>query len=115
MNVSLTSWPTVNFGAGEARPNNTITAVAPGGLVCVVSAAAVDVVVDVSAVVAAGAGLEYRPAAPQRLGDTRANGRVAAYGVVAVFSESGQETASKPVDLKSEPEALAREWLTTAA
>ena len=36
-------------------------------------------------------------------------------GVVAVFSQSGQETATKPVDLKSDPEALAREWLSTAA
>jgi hypothetical protein len=36
-------------------------------------------------------------------------------GVLAVFSESGQETGTKPVDLKSDPEALAREWLTAAA
>jgi hypothetical protein len=37
-----------------------------------------------------------------------------AQGVVAVFSESGQETASKPIDLKSEPETLAREWFVAA-
>jgi hypothetical protein len=35
-----------------------------------------------------------------------------AQGVVAVFSESGQERHKKPVDLKSNPETLAREWLS---
>ena len=73
---------TVNFGPGEARPNNTISAVAAGGLVCVFSSAAVDVIVDVTAVFSAGGPLEYLPAAPQRLVDTRANGLVAANGEV---------------------------------
>ena len=50
---------------------------------CVFSSAAVDVIVDVTAVFSAGAQLEYLPAAPQRLVDTRANGLVAANGEVA--------------------------------
>jgi hypothetical protein len=34
-------------------------------------------------------------------------------GVIAVFSEAGQEQSSKPIDLKSgDPEKLAREWLS---
>ena len=69
---------TVNFGAGEVRPNNTIVAVAPGGLVCVYSSAAVDVVVDVTAAFSAGGPLEYLPATPQRLVDTRTTDAVAA-------------------------------------
>jgi hypothetical protein len=35
-------------------------------------------------------------------------------GVFAVMSESGQELSSKPVDLQSDPEALARQWLNPA-
>ena len=34
-----------------------------------------------------------------------------AAGVIAVFSESGQELSTTPVDLKSDPEKLARRWL----
>ena len=34
-----------------------------------------------------------------------------ASGVIAVFSESGEEVSTTPVDLKSDPEALARRWL----
>ena len=36
-------------------------------------------------------------------------------GVVAVFSQSGQETGNKAVDLQSDPEKLAHEWLTATA
>jgi hypothetical protein len=35
-------------------------------------------------------------------------------GVVAVFSESGEELSTTPVDLKSDPEKLARYWLKDA-
>jgi hypothetical protein len=73
----------VNFAAGEVRPNNTIVAVAPGGIVCVYSSAAVDVIVDVTAAFSPGGQLEYLPAAPQRLIDTRSTGRVAAGGELA--------------------------------
>jgi hypothetical protein len=34
-----------------------------------------------------------------------------AEGVVAVFSESGDEKAVEPVDLKGDPEKLAKRWL----
>ena len=74
---------TVNYAAAEARPNNTIVAVAPGGLVCVYSSSAVDVIVDVTAAFSAGGQLEYLPAAPQRLADTRTSHVIAAGGEVA--------------------------------
>ena len=34
-----------------------------------------------------------------------------AAGVLAVFSTSGEETASEPLDLASDPQLLARRWL----
>jgi hypothetical protein len=74
---------TVNFERAEARPNNTIVAVGPGGLVCVFSSTAVDVIVDVTAVFSAAGQLEYLPANPQRLLDTRASRVVEAGGQVA--------------------------------
>jgi hypothetical protein len=84
---------TVNFAAGEARPNNTIVAVAPGGLVCVFSSAAVDVIVDVTAAFSASGTLEYLPAAPQRLVDTRATGVFSAGGAIAFGVPSPGATA----------------------
>ena len=36
-------------------------------------------------------------------------------GVNAVFSDNGTEIAIRPIDLQSDPEALAREWLTPTA
>jgi hypothetical protein len=36
-------------------------------------------------------------------------------GVTAVFSVDGNETATKPIDLHGDPEALASEWLTPAS
>jgi hypothetical protein len=74
---------TVNFAAHEARPNNAIVALAHGGLVCVFSSAAVDVVVDVTAVFSTAGMLGYLPADPQRLIDTRTTGEVSAGGQVA--------------------------------
>ncbi len=73
----------VNFAAGEVRPNNTIVAVAPGGLVCVYSSATVDVIVDVTAAFSLNGQLEYLPATPQRLIDTRGTGLVGAGGEIA--------------------------------
>jgi hypothetical protein len=67
---------TVNFAPDEARPNNTIVAIAPGGLVCVIASAPVDVIVDVTAVFSDAGALEYVSASPQRLLDTRATGVV---------------------------------------
>jgi hypothetical protein len=37
--------------------------------------------------------------------------RPTATGVVAAYSEGGQEQRSEPVDLKGDPEALVRGWL----
>ncbi len=84
---------TVNYAAAEARPNNTIVAVAPGGLVCVYSSAAVDVIVDVTAAFSAGGQLEYLPATPQRLADTRTSHVVAASGEIAFDVPSPGATA----------------------
>jgi len=64
---------TVNFAAGEVRPNNTIVATGDGGVVCVFASAAVDVIVDLTATFAAAGGLDYVPASPVRLLDTRPN------------------------------------------
>jgi hypothetical protein len=36
-------------------------------------------------------------------------------GVVAMFSEAGQEICSVPVDLRSDPEKLAHQWLNPSA
>lgn len=84
---------TVNYAAAEARPNNTIVAVAPGGLVCVYSSAAVDVIVDVTAAFSTSGQLEYLPAAPQRLADTRPEHVVAAGGEIAFAVPSPGATA----------------------
>jgi hypothetical protein len=84
---------TVNFAPGEARPNNAIVAVGPGGLVCVFSSAAADVLVDVTGVFSPVGPLEYLPAVPQRLLDTRATG-VVATGAQVPFEVPSGSTAS---------------------
>ena len=75
---------TVNYAATEAWPHNTIVVVAAGGLVCVYSSAAVDVIVDVTVAFPTGGQLEYLPATPQRLADTRSE-RVVAAGAEITF------------------------------
>ncbi|CAN5467170.1 hypothetical protein BH10ACT2_BH10ACT2_11100 [soil metagenome] len=62
---------TVNFVAGEARPNNAIVATGVGGLVCVYASTAVDVIVDLTSVFLPSGDLDYLPATPVRLLDTR--------------------------------------------
>ncbi len=84
---------TVNYAAVEARPNNTIVAVAPGGLVCVYSSAAVDVIVDVTAAFSTGGQLTYLPATPQRLADTRTSHVVASGDEIAFDVPSPGATA----------------------
>jgi hypothetical protein len=61
---------TVNFVAGEARPNNTVVGVS-GGRVCVFSSTDVDVLVDVVGSFGAS-GLNFLPTPPVRVLDTRA-------------------------------------------
>ncbi len=85
---------TVNFAPGEARPNNAIVAVGPGGLVCVFSSAAADVLVDVTGVFSPDAPLEYLPAVPQRLLDTRASGLVGA-GAQVIFDVPSVDGVSR--------------------
>jgi hypothetical protein len=62
---------TVNYVAGEARPNNTIVAVGAANSVCIYSTAATDIVVDVTGFFGTSGGLKYQPAGPARLLDTR--------------------------------------------
>ena len=60
---------TINFVAGDVRPNNTIVGV--NGGVCIFSMAATDIVVDLVGHFDS-TGLSYLPTAPTRLIDTRA-------------------------------------------
>jgi len=60
---------TLNYVAGEARPNNTIVGLS-GGRVCVYSDAATDVLVDLVGSFGPS-GLAYQPTAPTRVLDTR--------------------------------------------
>ena len=60
---------TVNYVAGEVRPNNTIVGLS-NGRVCVYSAAATDVLLDLTGAFGP-TGLTYKPTAPTRVLDTR--------------------------------------------
>jgi hypothetical protein len=60
---------TVNYAAGEARPNNTIVGLTDGR-VCVYSYAATDVLIDLTGAFGPG-GLSYKATAPTRVLDTR--------------------------------------------
>ena len=60
---------------------------------CVYSSAAVDVIVDVTAAFSTGGQLEYLPATPQRLVDTRTSHVVAAGGEIAFDVPSPGATA----------------------
>jgi hypothetical protein len=82
--AALPNTSTVNFVAGEARPNNTIVGLTAGRL-CVYSDTATDVLVDL--VGAYGpSGLGYLPTPPDRVLDTRSTaplsaGQFVGYGV----------------------------------
>lgn len=73
---------TVNFVAGEDRPNNALIATDTGGVVCVFASTAVDVIVDVTSVFLMDGRLDYVPAAPVRLLDTRPDNMTVAGGQV---------------------------------
>jgi hypothetical protein len=60
---------TVNYAAGEARPNNAIVGLS-GGRVCVYSYAATDVLLDLTGAFGP-TGLSYKPTVPTRVLDTR--------------------------------------------
>ncbi|HSP27184.1 MAG TPA: hypothetical protein VLN74_01460, partial [Ilumatobacteraceae bacterium] len=77
---------TVNYVAGEARPNNTIVGLT-GGRVCIYSDAATEVLVDLLGSFGPS-GLGYEPTPPIRVLDTRRSGTLGAqadvgYGVGA--------------------------------
>ena len=63
------STSTVNYVAGEVRPNNTIVGLT-NGRVCVYSDAATDVLLDLTGAFGP-TGLSYKPTAPTRVLDTR--------------------------------------------
>jgi hypothetical protein len=72
---------TVNYVAGEARPNNTIVGLS-AGRICIYSDAETDVLVDLVGSYGA-TGLGYRPTSPVRVLDTRRNGMPGAETAVA--------------------------------
>ena len=65
----MPSTSTVNYVAGEVRPNNTIVGLT-NGRVCVYSDAATDVLLDLTGAFGP-TGLTYKPTAPTRVLDTR--------------------------------------------
>jgi hypothetical protein len=71
---------TVNFVAGEARPNNTIVGLSSGRM-CIYSDAATDILVDLLGSFGPS-GLGYRPTPPIRVLDTRVTGTPAADAAV---------------------------------
>lgn len=73
---SVPDTSTVNYVAGEARPNNTIVGLS-SGRVCIFSDAPTDVLVDLVGSFGPN-GLAYQPTAPRRVLDTRASARLAA-------------------------------------
>ena len=72
---------TVNYAAGEVRPNNAIVGLS-GGRVCVYSDAATDVLLDLTGAFGP-TGLSYKPTAPTRVLDTRRTAPLPAGGQVA--------------------------------
>lgn len=71
----------LNFGAGETRPNNGIVAVSRGGLLCVYAQASADIIVDLTGALGPS-GLSYVPTDPVRLVDTRQRVPVGPSGTV---------------------------------
>ena len=78
-NGAIPTTSTVNYVAGEARPNNTIVGLA-GGRVCIYSYASTDVLVDLVGSFGP-TGLAYQPTAPIRVLDTRGPATTAAQAV----------------------------------
>lgn len=61
----------VNFLAGDLRPNSVVVPVGTNGEVCLLSSQPTDVLVDISGYFASGSGLDFVPLDPIRLLDTR--------------------------------------------
>jgi hypothetical protein len=77
------STSTINFVAGDVRPNNTIVGLGANRRICVYSMSPTDIVVDLTGWFGP-TGLSYLPAVPERLLDTReGRGPVGPSSVVA--------------------------------
>jgi hypothetical protein len=77
---SVPNTSTVNYVAGEARPNNTIVGLS-GGQVCIYSDQATEILVDLLGAFGPS-GLAYQPTPPIRVLDTRNTGTPGAGGAV---------------------------------
>ena len=66
---------TVNFAAGEIRPNSVVVPVDEAGRICLRSLVATDVIVDYTGYFADDAGLDFLPLDPIRLFDSRSTSR----------------------------------------
>jgi hypothetical protein len=61
----------VNFVAGDLRPNSVVVPVGDDGEICLLSSQPTDVLVDITGSFSSGAGLDFVPLDPIRLVDTR--------------------------------------------
>lgn len=66
---------TVNYAAGEIRPNSVVVPVDGSGKVCVQSLVATDVIVDYTGYFSDGDGLDFQPLDPIRMFDSRSTTR----------------------------------------
>lgn len=79
----------VNFLAGEIRPNHVVVGLGPGARLCVLSSAQTDVIVDLQGAFVAEDGLRLTPLTPVRLADTRVTGRTDPLVVTAPAGAAG--------------------------
>ncbi len=86
----------LNFGAGETRPNNAIVAVSQGGLLCVYAQVSTDIIVDLAGALGVS-GLSYVPTDPERLVDTRQRVPVGPGGTVRYGLRTGSLGDMVPV------------------
>lgn len=66
---------TINYAAGEIRPNSVVVPVDGSGRVCVLSLVATDVIVDYTGYFSDADGLGFQPLAPIRMFDSRSTNR----------------------------------------
>jgi uncharacterized protein YkwD len=83
---------TLNFGAGDAVPNQAIIPLDRGDL-CLFASAATDVIIDVNGYVSPGASQVFSPVTPRRLLDTRSGAPLRPGVVRRVDVEGGSSPA----------------------
>ena len=66
---------TVNYAAGEIRPNSVVVPVSDSGKICLQSLVATDVIVDYTGYFSDGEGLDFQPLDPIRMFDSRSTTR----------------------------------------